>query len=578
MAHSFTPQEVESFPEFPSQASELTSEHYAVKCETELTVNSHGPDVEAEVWFQTPPLDTATIGKIHAVQLLAETHDQGYYDAGDGGNWTWLEFALLSSKDSVTPRMKDGVELVWMSHYNRLCSKDYGWAEGMVFEAQHDMLRLIEEGNVIAVRLCSRFQGWSIAAKRGYLVIDVGHKTIEREPVEFGNVISEVTSLHNIFTEINVATNTAFVPSLPNGISRADSLFTPETRPLRVLSLDGGGVRGLSSLELLQAVMEKSYPGKKPCEVFDMIGGTSAGGLSAIMLGRLRMNIEDCIKAYKTFMQEVFHQDFFGKKTHFARTGSFYEAEVLERCIKKLIDDELHTKDAKLLDEDNPCKIFVMAVRKDAANNRGPVFLRSYQNPQEPSLLPDIHVWEAARATSAAPAYFKSIKVGDYDLVDGGLQANNPLGWLWTEVLGVYGPARASNCFLSIGTGIGKNEAIVDPGILGDHAVEKSFAGAATNSEIIHVLFRTLINAFAPTAQTKKYWRLNVGQEIPEWKEEKSTGWFVKKKEVITHLDNYEDVIEMDDVAQIQVLEDKTKEYIEAQKDAIQECANALKV
>jgi patatin-like phospholipase/acyl hydrolase len=70
-----------------------------------------------------------------------------------------------------------------------------------------------------------------------------------------------------------------------------------------------------------------------------------------------------------------------------------------------------------------------MAVRRDAANNRGPVFLRSYKNPQEMSELPDIKLWEAARATSAAPAYFAPIQVGKYELIDGGLGANNPLGW-----------------------------------------------------------------------------------------------------------------------------------------------------
>ena len=70
-----------------------------------------------------------------------------------------------------------------------------------------------------------------------------------------------------------------------------------------------------------------------------------------------------------------------------------------------------------------------MAVQKDAANNREPAFLRSYKNTHSPSLLPDIKIWEAARATSAAPSYFPSLKVGGYELVDGGLGANNPLGW-----------------------------------------------------------------------------------------------------------------------------------------------------
>jgi len=77
-----------------------------------------------------------------------------------------------------------------------------------------------------------------------------------------------------------------------------------------------------------------------------------------------------------------------------------------------------------------------MAVYEDAPNNRAPVYLRSYKNkyedsvlPEVRSVLPDVKIWQAARATSAAPSYFKPITVGKYTLLDGGLGANNPLGW-----------------------------------------------------------------------------------------------------------------------------------------------------
>lgn len=62
----------------------------------------------------------------------------------------------------------------------------------------------------------------------------------------------------------------------------------------RILALDGGGVRGLSSLLILREIMEEI--GRRndtdpplPCQYFDMIGGTGTGGIIAIMLGRLRM-------------------------------------------------------------------------------------------------------------------------------------------------------------------------------------------------------------------------------------------------------------------------------------------------
>lgn len=70
----------------------------------------------------------------------------------------------------------------------------------------------------------------------------------------------------------------------------------------RILALDGGGVRGLSSLLIIQRllqevqrIMEENGQSTaddkppRPCEYFDLICGTSTGGLIAIMLGRLRM-------------------------------------------------------------------------------------------------------------------------------------------------------------------------------------------------------------------------------------------------------------------------------------------------
>jgi len=63
----------------------------------------------------------------------------------------------------------------------------------------------------------------------------------------------------------------------------------------RILSLDGGGIRGLSSLLILRTIMERIKLANrlsqtpKPCDYFDLIGGTSTGGLIAIMLGRLRL-------------------------------------------------------------------------------------------------------------------------------------------------------------------------------------------------------------------------------------------------------------------------------------------------
>ena len=74
-----------------------------------------------------------------------------------------------------------------------------------------------------------------------------------------------------------------------------DTSSGTEPRLPRILSLDGGGVRGLSSLLILREIMldietrMRVDATPKPCEYFDLIGGTSTGGLIAIMLGILGM-------------------------------------------------------------------------------------------------------------------------------------------------------------------------------------------------------------------------------------------------------------------------------------------------
>jgi patatin-like phospholipase/acyl hydrolase len=122
-------------------------------------------------------------------------------------------------------------------------------------------------------------------------------------------------------------------------------------RDLRLLSLDGGGVRGLSSLYILKNLLEKTVePGEplpKPCEYFDMIGGTSTGGLIAIMLGRLNMTIDECIDHYLHLSAEIFKRKIWPLKYNAkGRIASQYDATKLERIIRGFPgSEELLAKD-----------------------------------------------------------------------------------------------------------------------------------------------------------------------------------------------------------------------------------------
>ena len=90
--------------------------------------------------------------------------------------------------------------------------------------------------------------------------------------------------------------NTEALQNRPAGTNDLEATDKPElSHQPRILSLDGGGVRGLSSLLILRELMETIQRRKtlaetpKPCEYFELICGTSTGGLIAIMVGRLRM-------------------------------------------------------------------------------------------------------------------------------------------------------------------------------------------------------------------------------------------------------------------------------------------------
>ncbi|KAG9240400.1 phospholipase, patatin family protein [Calycina marina] len=128
---------------------------------------------------------------------------------------------------------------------------------------------------------------------------------------------------------------------------------------LRLLALDGGGVRGLSALMILQQLMEtidRENP-PKPCDYFDMIGGTSTGGLIAIMLGRLRMSIEDCIDAYLLLSDRIFRK----KRHRVTVKGNIqgrFDSDELERAIKEVVVAQGFPENTLLKDtSDNACKV-----------------------------------------------------------------------------------------------------------------------------------------------------------------------------------------------------------------------------
>ncbi|CAD6565784.1 MAG: hypothetical protein ASARMPREDX12_006770 [Alectoria sarmentosa] len=85
------------------------------------------------------------------------------------------------------------------------------------------------------------------------------------------------------------------------------------SKPLNILTLDGGGLQAISTLTILNKVLERFVEehgllGKRqlrPCDVFDTIAGIGAGGWLAILLGRFRMDIPECLIIWQGMMERI---------------------------------------------------------------------------------------------------------------------------------------------------------------------------------------------------------------------------------------------------------------------------------
>ena len=218
-------------------------------------------------------------------------------------------------------------------------------------------------------------------------------------------------------------------------------------RQKRILTLDGGGVRGLSSLLILRKLLclinveltgdDLPVAAK---DVFDLIAGTSTGGLIALMLVKLDMTVDECIAEYRILARHIFqHQSHYGRWTG-GLGKSRYSGDNLVSKVRALIKSKGLEEDMMMVDSVHGngnqkklrtiCSVICRELGGDWGRTRAddPVFLCSdvcHAGGEESHIV--CTVCDAARATSAAPTYFPEMKLFDKVLVDGAYgNTNNP--------------------------------------------------------------------------------------------------------------------------------------------------------
>ncbi|KAJ9611425.1 hypothetical protein H2200_004609 [Cladophialophora chaetospira] len=216
---------------------------------------------------------------------------------------------------------------------------------------------------------------------------------------------------------------------------------TTALRPVAIVSLDGGGVRGLSSLLILQRLLglvteelveagvhSPDNATVRPQDVFDVATGTSTGGLIVLMMVKLDMSLDECIQQYKKLSRRVFSKRRSLVKRIFGSDWSKYSGNRLQKAVEDLLESRNHP---------------VTLMMRSASQNsmRGTVLCHEVQQPhsiffcteecqgpyQQYMLQYDLEMRHAARATSAAPSYFQEMTIEERYFVDGGYgQTNNP--------------------------------------------------------------------------------------------------------------------------------------------------------
>ena len=217
----------------------------------------------------------------------------------------------------------------------------------------------------------------------------------------------------------------------------------------KILSIDGGGIRGVIPAMVLHHIERET--GKPISALFDVIAGTSTGGILALGLtcpgedGGPRFSAEELVELYADCGEQIFPHELFGKLRQL--TEEKYDAGGLEEVLRDKLGD------ARL----SQALTGVIVTAYDIGR-RKPVFFRSARAKESPEDY-DFPIRDVARATAAAPTYFEPVRLPlpdpgpDLTLVDGGVFANNPGMCAFVDARA--GKARTrSTLMVSLGTGV----------------------------------------------------------------------------------------------------------------------------
>uniref|UniRef100_A0A8C5GQS2 PNPLA domain-containing protein n=1 Tax=Gouania willdenowi TaxID=441366 RepID=A0A8C5GQS2_GOUWI len=279
-------------------------------------------------------------------------------------------------------------------------------------------------------------------------------------------------------------------------------------RGIRVLAIDGGGTRGLLALQTLHKL--EGLTGKRIHELFDYICGVSTGAILAFMLGIFQIPLEECEEMYRKLGTDVFNQNVIVGTVKMGWSHAFYDSEMWENILKERLGDGLMIESAR--DPNCPKVSAVSTIVNRGLPLKAHVF-RNYR------LMPGVRshylgdckhkMWQAIRASSAAPGYFQEFALGKDLHQDGGLLINNPTALAIHECKCLW-PNTPLQCVLSLGTGRYETTGKNNVAYTSLKTKLTNVISSATDTEEVH----TMLDALLPP---DTYFRFNplMSEDVP---------------------------------------------------------------
>ncbi|TAY52944.1 CBASS cGAMP-activated phospholipase [Rhizobium leguminosarum] len=217
----------------------------------------------------------------------------------------------------------------------------------------------------------------------------------------------------------------------------------PKDRLFRILTIDGGGIRGLFPAAYLAEIERRYLGGASIAKHFDMIAGTSTGGIIALGLASGKTAKE--ISAIYTERGEYI----FPKPNRLVGWWKSLRSLKNSKYDRAVLQDEL----LRVFGHDVLDSAQTRVVIPSFEGEYGEPFL--YKTPHHPDYQKDRHkaLVDIAQHTAAAPSYFAAAENHGYHMLDGGIWANNPIMQALVDVLACYDVPRENIRILSIGTG-----------------------------------------------------------------------------------------------------------------------------